>query len=581
MSLRRGSLIAAVLMGCLMFSWAAPRAAADERDDASPWGICTGAEWSGEYPRFNPMLAEAGVKWLRHFPEWQSIQQAPDQWDWERADAIVANAREHGIRISGTFAYLARFASADGGTRRFPIKDIDYFRRYAAACMNRYAETIRYWEVWNEFNGSFAPGGTPERYAELVQVAYDEARKLDRDIKVGMSVANFDVGFLDRAIEAGAADHFDFIAVHPYENLGMVMNSGGEAGFLSLAASLRDMLQAHDQPTDMPLWITEIGYQAPIDPDPARDRAQAEALLKAYLLAMASGFDKIFWFEARGPAYGHDTDHGIIRRDWSKRPAYTALDTMTRVLGPEPQYVGWLNIGDDGYGFVYDTGDGHVLATWAPRDRKVATTFDGAVNTVTYDNQRRALPAGRGLSVDDMPVFVTDLPAARVAQARANDRKPFPWGGDYANAQVVSCTLGVKNIEDGLRQTKLQTTAAVNDLTRSWRRLDFAHGGEGRYVYFRVDPRFVGYGVDRLKVTVVAKRKSPGDAANMNICYESKTGYHAVPGGHWTIPADDQWHEHTWELTGTNFVGQWGWNFRIEATGSPNEFFIRQVRVEK
>jgi predicted lipid-binding transport protein (Tim44 family) len=39
----------------------------DSRDDASPWGIATGAEWLGDYPKFNPLLNEAGVRWLRGF----------------------------------------------------------------------------------------------------------------------------------------------------------------------------------------------------------------------------------------------------------------------------------------------------------------------------------------------------------------------------------------------------------------------------------------------------------------------------------------------------------------------------------
>ena len=47
------------------------------------------------------------------------------------------------------------------------------------------------------------------------------------------------------------------------------------------------------------------------------------------------------------------------------------------------------------------------------------------------------------------------------------------------------------------------------------------------------------------------------------------------------IPQDDQWHEHTWKVTDANFVNEWGWNFRFDAVGSPNEFLIKSVRVTK
>jgi hypothetical protein len=39
----------------------------DPRDDSSPWGVASGAEWFSAYPKFNPMLRAAGVQWLRGF----------------------------------------------------------------------------------------------------------------------------------------------------------------------------------------------------------------------------------------------------------------------------------------------------------------------------------------------------------------------------------------------------------------------------------------------------------------------------------------------------------------------------------
>ena len=101
------------------------------------------------------MLRDAGVKWLRLFPEWQNIQPKQDQWNWDSSDAMVANARTNGIHLTGGFWYFAPWASADGGTRKGPVKDIQYWRDYVRANVGRYQKDIKYWEVWNEFNGSF------------------------------------------------------------------------------------------------------------------------------------------------------------------------------------------------------------------------------------------------------------------------------------------------------------------------------------------------------------------------------------------------------------------------------------------
>ncbi len=558
-------------------------AAGEQRDDASPWGIASGAEWSADYPKFNPMLSRAGVRWLRLFPEWQNIQPKKGVWNWKTSDAMVADARANNIRLLGLWAYLTPWASADGGTRKFPIKDIACWRDYITGTVTRYKNNIQFWEVWNEFNGSFGDSKNKVRdYTELVVTAYDAARKIDRNVKIGLSVANFDVGFLDAVIKAGAADHFDFICVHPYENLGAVAD-GGEVAYLSLAGNLRKMLAANKQRADMPLWITEIGFQTPIKPDPKRDARQADMLAKAYLLSLVQGFERIFWFEARGPAYGKGTDHGIIRPDWSPRPALDALATMTTHLGQQPHYLGWLDLDKGGYGFLFQADKAHVLAAWSPTGKKYKVKFDAEVTVTDLTGKRSALTAGKEWTLTESPVFIGSLPAELVKQAKSNRDKPFPWGGNFANAKVVSCRLAARNTEDGLKQINPKTTVVVNDLAESYRRPDFANAAlknEGRYIYFRVDPQFVSFGTKNLEISIVAKRLTPDKAAGMNVTYESAKGYRGAQVW-WTIPPDDKWHEHTWKIGDANFVGQWGWNFRFDAIGSPNEFLIREVRVSR
>ena len=563
-----------------------PSGKADPRDDANPWGICSGAEWSGDYPKFNPMIAKAGVRWLRLFPEWQVIQPQRGQWNWEAADAMVANARANNIHLIACWCYFAPFASADGGTRNGPIKDMQYWRDYVSATVNRYQKDIKYWEVWNEFNGSFYGGrqgaDKVKDYADLVVAAYHAAKKINPNVKIGMSVANFDVAFLDAAIQAGAADHFDYVCVHPYENLTAVAE-GGEVGYLSLAGNLRQMLAANKQPSDIPFWITETGYQAPIRAEPKGDAQQADMLAKAFLLSIAQGFDRVFWFEARGPAYGQGTDHGIIRADWTPRPAYDALGTLTSLLGPEPRYLGWLELGKRGYGFLFRGRQGNVLAAWSPPGKQCQARFDAEVHVTDLSGKQSRLTPGQELVLTRTPVLISKLPDDVVKQAQANVGKPYPWGGDYAHAKVVTCRLGAANKEDGLKQYSPKTTVVVNGPTETCRRTNFADPAlhqEGHYVYFRVDPLFVPYGTKDLEVTIVAKRVAPDKVAGMNLCYESTKGYRGAPGW-WTIPADDRWHENTWNVSDASFVGQWGWNFRFDAISSANEFLIKEVRVSK
>lgn len=471
----------------------------DQRDDSSPWGVAAGAEWLGAYPKFNPLLREAGVGWLRAFYMWQGIEPKQGEWNFEKTDALVADARANHIHLTAPLAYLAPWASAHGDPRKFPIKDMQYWRDFVEAVVARYRNDIKYWEVWNEFNGGFAVNGTPQIYASLVRDAYDLAKKIDPSAQIGMNVANFDLGFLDRAIKAGAADHFDYIAVHPYEILDGVADRG-EVYFLSMADNLRKMLAANGQLAEMPLWITEIGVLAPNGPDAKGDQDQAEMLAKAYVLSIAAGFQRIFWFEARGPAYGKGKDFGLMRADWTLRPAYAALKTIIGVLGRKPRYLGWLDLDKGGYGFVFYGQGGAVLAAWSPAKEEHRVRFTADVHVIDLAGKDSVLDAGKELGLTATPALITNVPAALVNQAMGNASKPFPWGGGYSHAKTVSCKLGQSNINHGLRQINPETTVAVDVEGVPARRMDFTRPNTtGRYALFRADPQFAPFGTEDLE----------------------------------------------------------------------------------
>jgi hypothetical protein len=535
--------------------------------------VATGAEWFDDYPRFNPVLKQTGVRWLRGFYEWQTLQPKPGQWNFAPSDRLLENVRANGLHLTGVFAYFAPWASADGGTRRFPIKDISYWRDYVSGMVARYHSDIKYWEIWNEFNGSFAEGGSPQIYAELVREASVAAKKIDPTAKIGMSVANFDVGFLDAAIKSGAAGNFDFICVHPYEILA-ALRDGGEPVFLNMTMTLRKMLESNGQPADIPLWITEIGSLAPVKRDEVRDRAQAVDLAKAYLLAIAAGFQRVFWFEARGPSYGGDMDHGLLRSDMTARPSLDALKTLTASLGPEPAPAGWLDMGEGAYGFVFNNAGKAVLAAWAGPKRQVNVTFDGEVRLVDLKGEGRGLPAGRPLTLEGTPVLIEDLSVALVEKALAQRNKPYPWNA--TNSGTATALLGAQNTESGIRQISRDTTVA----DREGRRTNFsAPDKEGHYAYFWVDPQVATFGTRTLEITAVVRRVAPEKLAGMIIDYESTRGY--VGSDYRSIPAGDAWQEISWTITDANFVGAWGWSFRLNGISSPNEFLIKEVRVRR
>src|SRR5262245_7314462 len=67
-AMRRPLFVCVAVAGLLTADRAYPQQPLDDRDNASPWGMGTGAEWSRDYPRFHPLIGKAGARWVRAFP---------------------------------------------------------------------------------------------------------------------------------------------------------------------------------------------------------------------------------------------------------------------------------------------------------------------------------------------------------------------------------------------------------------------------------------------------------------------------------------------------------------------------------
>jgi hypothetical protein len=567
---------ALALLLCAAPSRAANDAAAAPaaRPAGGAFGVCNSAEGSGDYPRLLPLLREAGVSTIRGFPEWAVLQPQRGQWNFAPADALVKDARENGIEIMAPLAYLAPWASADGGTRTFPIKNMQDWRDYVAGVVARYHADIKYWEVYNEFQG-FSRNGTPKDYAAMVRDAYDTAKKIDPEAKIGLGTSSVDVSFLEQAINAGAADHFDWIDIHPYELMGAVTGDN-EPVFLQIVTNVRKMLVKTKQRVDTPIWVGEIGI--PTSGKAEDDRQQAAALVKAYVLCLAQGVERVYWFEGRGPYH-----MGLIRNDaaWTRQPAYFALQTMTRLLGPNPERIGWYNPTGKSYGFVFQGAQGPVLVIWAAGAAGDSVSFGGGVSTVTLDGQTATLKEGQPLALTRAPLFVTGLPSGLVAAAAANGKQGFPWVKDFSRTEAVTCIMGAANAETGLMLHDGGDGKTVLQLMEDGsyaRRTDKAHGAE--YMYFDVDDSYAGVGDNDIEITVTGRAANPAVGATCNLTYESARGYRDT-AEFWKVPADAAWHAHTFRLNDANFGNNWGWNFRLRICGSPGDLLVKQVTVKR
>ncbi len=507
-------------------------------------------------------MTVAGVKWVRIFPEWNTIQPSAGAWSWTLMDSMLNAAAANRLNVSGLFLYNASWINSN--THTFPTNNYGAWSNYVFRVVQHAAGRVRYWEVWNEPE-SFALGGTPTDYAQVVTNAYAAAKAADPAVQIGLSVSSVDILYLEQTIQAGAADHFDYICVHPYEVLG-TLASGQEALYLSIVPTIRKMLSAKNPAKwKAPIWFTEIGEALG---GQVSASSQAQDLVRAYTMAIAQGVSHVEWFEAQEGGYSM----GLLDSSGNPTPAYTALKNLATQLGPNPVYRGRVLLNNRDYGFVFQGATNSVMAAWAPVNSTDNFDFGQSVGILNPVNGTLTQAATCILS--NAPILVIGLPSNIVAQAVANQDQPVPWGGNYSGVSAVSASMGSPNIERGLHQ--LYPDSSSTAVT--------AYGGpardcsKGSAQTFTLDPSFLSYTHASIRISAVVRKISATNNPGFNLKYESATGRKGI--GWNSVPGSDQWYTLSWTITDDEFVGNWGYHFSFDSDSTTySKYYLRQVTV--
>lgn len=508
----------------------------------SPWGIASSHSSSQQLGAWAPQIAATGVDWLRGF-------------DTSDATARLDTAEANGMQVSGILFYSQQDPAS------FPIDDIPGWQDHITTLLGETKGRVHHWEVWNE-PPNFSANKDPAAYAQIVQTAYDAAKAVDPGVQVGLAAQSNNVNFLDQALLAGAAGHFDYITVHPYELLDLV-DDGWEAEYLSIVPTLRKLLAARD-PTkqDAPIWFTEIGE--PVD-DKHSPEHQADTVVKAYTLALAQGVTRVHWFEGKD---GDSGPFGLLDGGGELRPSHTAMTTLIARLGGLPNYRGWLLLNDEHYGFVFRHEADAVLVAWSRPGAATEVTFPQPLQIV--DPRTGAVTMANVHTLSTPTIFV-GVPEDWVQTAEQNREQAFPWGGDFSRATTISYTAA-----DGDAGLHPLGAGKLIDIDGEPAR----DSSERPAQAFTVDPNFLSYDPAPIEVTAVLRRNG-ATAAGFNLKYESASGYKSTGGWH-AIPGDDKWYEKAWTITDDQFVGKWGFNFAFDSDSTQNSgYSIKSVTVKK
>jgi polysaccharide biosynthesis protein PslG len=315
-------------------------------------------------------VKQAGFNWMTHQVEWQAVETAPGQYDWSQLDGIVSAGLAGGLNMMLSVAHAPIFYRST--TSGLMPADPTTFNTFMQAIAARYAGRVQAYELWNEENLDSEAGTDnvdPSTYLRLLKAGSTGVRAGDSNAKIllgapsptganspGSSID--DLTYLSQlyAINNGeVAGYFDILSAHP-SGFSNPPDCTPETPQCSLSGSWNDdpsffafyrvgqyynlMQQVGDGAKQ--IWLTEFGYCSNQSPPAGHEYCryisedqQAALLQQAYQVARQTPYIGAMFqwnldFQLAVPQTDEKWGFGIIRNDWSARPAYGRLLGMAK-----------------------------------------------------------------------------------------------------------------------------------------------------------------------------------------------------------------------------------------------------------
>jgi hypothetical protein len=365
--------------------------------------------------------AELGVGWERILFYWNEIQ-PKDSDDWNTLHVLeewLVEADAEGRTVVGLLKNTPAWAT-DGepfsGVPRGLYLDYDdpdnLWANYVRRVVEYYAPRgVHNWIIWNEpeieagvYGHEF--DGTVEEYVRLLQVAYLVAKENDPQAMIHLAGYSYwhDPDYLQEFFEVVTADpeakehdyYFDALSLHIYFRVETV----GE-----LVRKVDELQNKYG--LDKPIWVNETNAAPNLDPWWPVERPlfqvdldqQAGYIIQAHALGFGAGADHMGVYKLIDillPEAGES--FGILRPDYSQRPAYLAYRTTIERLR---EFSGPVHVNEarDYFIVTFTRADEVVRILWARKDRSITMNVPALAESavlVDFLGQEQPLMAENG-----------------------------------------------------------------------------------------------------------------------------------------------------------------------------------------
>ena len=317
-------------------------------------------------------INDMGFGWLKQQVRWAQVEGSKGQYGWSGLDNLADTARAGGVKVLFSVV-VAPGWSRPGKSGDGPPDNYQDFASFMGAMAAHFRGRVQAYEIWNEQNLKREWEGSPlsaSDYVRLLRGAYQAIKAADPSAIVvsgaltptGINDGNWaidDRTYLQQMYNAGLRYYCDAVGAHPsgYANPPDVYYTGGDFDpkrgyddhpsffFQNTMVDYYRIMAANGDGAKR-IWATEFGWptvsgmgvgasQGYEFANDINEQQQADYIVRAYTWSRSWGHagTMFLWNLNFWPASGAQDEkakYGIVRGDWSPRPAYTALKNMAK-----------------------------------------------------------------------------------------------------------------------------------------------------------------------------------------------------------------------------------------------------------
>lgn len=289
------------------------------------------------------LVDDAGFNSIRDDAYWSGVERErgalefPARYAESRKAMQALAQRGHSPIV--ILAYGNKFY--DGGGFPVSADGIEAYSRYSGFVASTLRDSVRQFEVWNEWNSGFGSkpatkSGAAAAYARVLAPAAAAIRAANPKAEViGGATAGVDLAWLREFIAVGGLAHLDAVSVHSYTLFRYRTNPEGAIRSLD---RLHALLEAAEPGRNIPIYVTEMGWPTNEGRHGVSQEAVAKYLVRFTILARSRPWiGGVWWYDLidDGPSNANAQHRfGLVQTNLAPKSAFMAARSVAPLVAP-------------------------------------------------------------------------------------------------------------------------------------------------------------------------------------------------------------------------------------------------------